>query len=442
MSVAAPCVAAGVAGREGFEYDAFRSYEQEVQARAQASASGRRGAKPLAIPDIFGPGSVLNAGGVVMKVTNNGFLGNPFVTSSDPSMQWPGTSGIEYMAFLGLAMGAVNPFATDPNAVRRVSFTQEWRPATLAPEDRVYRSYDGIVNGVRFTNDDGDIDPLTGSARIDEDFLDGRDNDGDGLIDEDFAAIGQQMYTCVMRDDTPEAVAAAAAERHVPLGGDVGRGVECRQSAWAYSIPGFTDFDVVNWHFFNRSGHELDSVVIGFRVNLDAGPVDKTNFFSDDFDVSMYPFGNFIFETTPTDLRRQAKGTQNVNPDSALCPRYVVRVQGFSVADDDGDEQKTLGVPSFMLIDHTTDPTGANGPKTVGFRSFRSFPANQPYVQGGNATIDQQRFELMTAQENISHDISNPAMLGFITQLTGDQKSDYSAWASIGPWLRWPADGE
>src|SRR5580765_7969579 len=210
------------------EYQAVMEYEKEVEARVQANQSGRRGAKPLAIPDIFGAGSVLNVGNVIMKITNNGILGNPFVTSSDPSMQWPGTSAVEYLAFLGLAMGAVNPFATDPNAVRRVSFLQEWRPPTLDPADRDYRAYDGIVNGVRFINDDGDIDPLTGAGRVDEDFLDGRDNDGDGRIDEDFAAIGQQMYTCVIRDDTPESVAAAAAERHVPLGGDVGRGVEVR----------------------------------------------------------------------------------------------------------------------------------------------------------------------------------------------------------------------
>jgi len=78
----------------------------------------------------------------------------------------------------------------------------------------------------------------------------------------------------------------------------------------------------------------------------------------------------------------------------------------------------------------------------VGFRAFRSFPANQPYVQGGNPTIDQQRFELMTSTENIGRDLSDPVMLGFITQPSGDQKSDYSAWASIGPWLHWPADGE
>src|SRR5512147_3235799 len=246
----------------------FRAYEQEVMARVQASESARRrGAKPLAIPDIFGAGSVLNVGSVIMKVTNNGLVGNPFTNvSSDPSCQWPGASAIEYMNYAGIAVGAVNPFATDPNAVRRVSFLNvEWRPATLDPEDRIYRGYDGVVNGIRFTNDDSDNDPLTGDALYDEDFLDGRDNDGDGKIDEDFAAIGQQMYSCVIRDDTPQSIAAATAERHVPLG------IECRQTAWAYSIPGFTDFNIVNWKFINRSGHELDSVVIGFRVDMDCG---------------------------------------------------------------------------------------------------------------------------------------------------------------------------
>src|SRR5262252_9341054 len=69
------------------EYQGIREYEQEVMARMQLNASARRGAKPLAIPDIFGPGSVLNVGNVIMKVTNNGILGNPFITSSDPSCQ-------------------------------------------------------------------------------------------------------------------------------------------------------------------------------------------------------------------------------------------------------------------------------------------------------------------------------------------------------------------
>ena len=120
----------------------------------------------------------------------------------------------------------------------------------------------------------------------------------------------------------------------------------------------------------------------------------------------------------------------------------VVTVQGFSVADDDGDEQKTLGVPSLLLIDHTIDPTGENGPRRVGFRAYRSYVVGTPYVQGGLPTIDQQRFEFMTSHEHIANDPNEPAMNGFIDQVSGDQKADYQSWASIGPWLRWPSDGE
>ncbi len=429
------------------EEQGLRAYEQEVLARVQANAAnrGRRGATPLAIPDIFGQGSVLNVGNFVMKVTNNGLVGNPFTNvSSDPSGQWPGTSSVEYLNFAAIMMGGVNPFATDPNAIRRVSSTTEWRPATLDPEDKMYRGYDGIVNGVRFINDDSDNDPLTGDALYDEDFLDGRDNDGDGKIDEDFGAVGQQMYTCVIRDDTQAAIAVAAAERHVPLG------VECRQTAWAYSIPGFTDFNVVNWKFFNRSGHEIDSVFIGFRVDMDCGPSDKSNYYADDFDAPQYPFGRFVVLTKETDLRKQPKEDVDrtrglpieADPDSALCPRFVITVQGFSVADDDGDENKTPGVPHFLLVDHTIDATGVNGPRRVGFRAFRSFPGGTPYVQGGAPSIDQQRYEILSGVENVANDPNTPALNGFINAPSGDQKGDYQEYASIGPWLHWPAEGQ
>ena len=416
------------------EYQDLQILKAEWEARQNAGSSkGKPIASPSAIPDIFGSGSVLTVGNVYMKVTNNGLVGNPFTqVSSDPSCQWPGASGVEYMNYLGLAVGAVNPLASDPTAVRRVSYLQEWRPATLDPEDRIYRGYDGIVGGQRYVNDDTDTDPATGDALIDEDFLDGRDNDGDGRIDEDFAAIGQQMYSCVIRDDTPQAIQAAAAERHVPLG------LEARQTVWAYSIPGYTDFNVVQWDIYNRSGHILDSVFIGLRTDMDCGPLEKGNYFSDDFNLPNYPHGDFWVKTKDDDGRLQPPSKHaNVGAaltDSNLCSRFKVRVQGWSVVDDDNDENKTPGVASVMLIDHSIDPTGLAGPTTVGLRAFRSFPGGTPYTQGGNPTIDQQRFELMSSNENIDQ------ATGFISQLPGDQKGDYSEWAAIGPW-RNLADG-
>jgi hypothetical protein len=404
----------------------------------------------LAVPDIFGPGAVLTVGNIFMKCTNYGFDGNPFTNlSTDPSGQWPGASGIEYLNYIGLAVGAVNPLATDPTAMRRVSYITEWRPPTLDPEDRMYRSYDGIVNGQRYVNDDGDTDPLTGEPRIDEDFLDGRDNDGDGKIDEDFAALGQMMYTCVMRDDTPQAINASAAERHVPLG------LSCNKSCWAYSIPGYTDFNVIQYDVYNVSGHMLDSLVIGFRTDMDCGPVTQANYWTDDFNLPQYPHGDFIIKTRNGDLRRQdgrvhEDGSNNddphaqvpdVDPDSALCPRYKLRVTAWSTVDDNGDDGKTTGIATVQLIDHTIDPLGISGPSKVGLHCFRSFPGGTPYASGGSPTIDQQRYEMLTSTDPGSTHID--PLTGFISSdyTTGEQKGDYSDWAGIGPWLRVPDGG-
>src|SRR5437667_2458318 len=141
---------------------------QQLQAhmwRSPQSPAGdfkNRTATPAAIPDIYGPGAVLTVGNVVMKVTNYGLIGNPFTNiSSDPSGQWPGASGIEYLDFILLALGGVNPTATDPTAVRRVSYLPEWWPPSSDPEDRMYRAYDGTINGNRLVNDDGAYDPIT-----------------------------------------------------------------------------------------------------------------------------------------------------------------------------------------------------------------------------------------------------------------------------------------
>jgi len=395
--------------------------------------AGDRLAAPADIPDVFGPGAVLTAGNVYMKVTNFGHCGNFFTNlSNDPAGQWPGASGVEYLSTIRLAVGAVNPNATDPTAKRRVSYLFEWRPPTLDPVDRIYRAYDGIIHGQRYVNDDNDHDP-DGTPRIDEDFLDGRDNDGDGLIDEDFGALGQEMFSCVMRDDTPEAINATFNEKHVPLG------LECRQLAWAYSIPGFQNFDVIEYTIFNRSGHTLDSLTIGWLVDIDVGPLSVSNFFTNDFDVPGYPQGDFLHLTSLADKRMQDSSMRgddptnprDVPPDSALCPRFNIRVNGFSQAEAPGGQIPT-GISTFLLVNHTIDPLGLTGPSRVGFKAFRSFTAGTPYVQGGNPIVDQQRFEFMTSSEGID------PTTGLIITPPGDQKGDYVEWCSTGPWRNVP----
>jgi hypothetical protein len=402
-------------------------------------------ASPTDIPDIFGPGAVLSVGNVLMKVTNFGIFGNPWTNvSSDPSGQWPGASGIEYLNLAGLAVGAVNPIATDPIAVRRVSSLTEWRPPTLDPEDKMYRAYDGILNGSRYYNDDGDKYTRdegmyqAGQERVDEDFLDGRDNDLDGAIDEDYGALGQQTITCVVRDDTPQAIAASAAEKHVPLG------LEVQQMAWAYSIPGFTDFNLVQYTIINRSGHALDSLYVGGLVDMDCGPATASSYWQDDRDLAGFPSCILPYKTPTDGSDKRLQGPDmrlsgtppEVPDDSALCTHYDLRINGFSVVDDDGDLGRTTGIPSFLLVDHTVDPLGVTGPTRVGFNALRTYTGSTPYAGGGGPRTDQERYEFMSGQAgtNIGED-------GLPNQALGDEKGDYQAWWSCGPWYNLPNGG-
>src|SRR5262249_11825735 len=121
--------------------------------------------------------------------------------------------------------------------------------------------------------------------------------------------------------------------------------------------------------------------------------------------------------------------------DSALCPRLAVRVNGFSISDDQGDGGATPGVSTFLLLDHTTDPSGQSAPPRVGFRAFRSFANGTPFDQGGLPSNDAQRFQFMTSTENID------PVTGFITAQAHTQIGDYIQWCSVGPFRNVPDGG-
>jgi hypothetical protein len=391
-----------------------------------------RTAQPADIPDIYGPGAVLTAGNVFMKVTNFGVIGNPYpALSSDPSAQWPGASAVEYLNAIVLAVGGINPDAADPSVKRRVSSGSEWRPATFDPEDRMYKTFEGDAGGRNAFNDDFDFDQFTGEPRIDEDVLDGRDNDGDGRIDEDFAGLGQMMFSCVMRDDTEPAILSAANETHVPLG------LECRQSAWAYSISGYANFDVVQYTIYNRSGHTIDSMYIGFPADLDAGSAQvSAGYYIDDQSLPFFPQGVF------TRTRGQLEPG---------CKSEKVRINGFSVVDGDGDGGITSGVVSFLLLGHTTDALGLRAPMRTGFRMFRGYVSGTPFNSGGAPTTDQQRYQLMSSVENVDttgcdriHAVGglDPEICGgFVAAPHTGIQGDWVEWNAVGPFTQVPDGG-
>jgi len=406
-------------------------WELDPMARPGDPVPGQGSLRLQAPPEIFGPGKVTTFCNLWMKVTNIGLLGNGLTaaTSSDPSAQWPGASGVEYLFFASVWVGAVDPSDDDPATKRRVSNATEWRPPTIDAKDRIYVTYDGNTSGQRLVDDDHD-------GRVDEDPLDGYDDDGDGLVDEDYGGVSQQEFTCLMRDDTREAIDTPALEKHVP------RGLVLRQSTYAFSVPGANDFASVEWEVENVSGHELDSVYVGIRIDQDCGPAARDRYFADDLPEPRAPQGpdpsllgnpddteNPNYPYIRTRNKQGSLRIGDVENNGGLCNTDTVYVHAFSLVDNDGDEGQTQGGSVCMLLGHTTDPTGEKAPPRVGFNMYQYFQPGTPYSQGGSPVNDAERYDAMSHSRNID------PVTGLITQEPPDagEVNDYTALCAVGP---------
>jgi hypothetical protein len=382
-----------------------------------SKAGGRpNGVRPAAVPEVRGPGRVTNTSRVWLKATNIGIMGNAFPTlSNDPSAQWPGPSGVEYLFYWGLWVGAAIPGATSPNEHYRVSQSIEWRPPTLEPEDRIYTSYDGAPNGLREFDDDGD-------GRTDEDFQNGRDDDGDGLIDEDFAAASQRMFSFEMRDDTEQARNATPSEPHVPLG------LQVRQTVLAFEGKEAQDFVGTTYEIRNVSDHDLDSVYVGFMVDQDVGPVAQDGYWRDDIPEPRIPSATYQEQLTSADPRYDAR----TDPTHAngFCKSTSYKVRGFTMTDDDADGGRTPGASCFLLLDHTVDASGTNAPEEVGFRTFRLYRPGVAFAQGGPPTLDLERYQAMSIPSGVVG--GRPAL----ARPSDAERADWSTLVSVGPFRK------
>lgn len=348
--------------------------------------------------EVRGEGFVHNAGDIWMNVTNLGVMGNPWKTlSTDPSCQYPPGSGIEHLWGGGIWVGAM--IGEDPTPRVSTAFEQlEFRPSTL-PIDTIYESYEGFPGSERYFNDDGDIDG-SGKPLIDEEIQDGRDNDGDGLVDEDFGAISQQMFTCVYRDDTPEALNTYP--EHVPMG------LEITQKSFAWGIPGSDNFIGIEYIIKNDGRHDLHDVYLGFFYDADVGPVGDDFYWRDD------RAGLVEVDTT--------LGSVVEGGGCSVKPRDVSLVIS-ETHDGDGDQGRAPGWIGAMLLGHDIDLDARRAPPKVGFTSYRLVSGGAAYENCGDPRNDFQRYDLLS-----SNLIGCPE-----GHLTAEEDADYRTFFGTGP---------
>lgn len=321
-------------------------------------------AHPDRVPIIDGS-FVLNIGRLQMNITNWGFVGSlpksHYQMAEVPSAQYPSGSGIEYLYAAGLWVGAVKNGV--PVVTTGYPETEFYPDAD--PRDVLYATYEGDPRGGKLpgpADDDGD-------GLIDEDFLNGYDDDGDGLVDEDFAATGKQMFTCQFYDDLPQS--QAVWPEHEPLG------IRVRQESFQWGEEKFQDFIGIRYTIDNVGDKFLENIYVGLYADLDAGPREYGSYHMDDH------VGFF-------------RGDWCASIGSYEIP---LEIHVAYVYDEDGDGGLTTSYFGIVLLGHSTDPNGMNGlpfyPSTM-FRAFRIFKGLTPFASGGDATNDYERYKAIS----------------------------------------------
>lgn len=348
-----------------------------VAATAVHASEPRKDAVRLP-PDLFPPqvgdargvlelrgDKVHNSGQLRTHVTNFGLLGSmpgagaPF--SGAASVQWPSGSDVDYLWAGGLWVGSeVNGAPLVTGLVHEGSDVRfEFRPSP-GELDRIYRTRAASPGGIRFPFPNADDD---GDETADEDRLDGLDNDGDGKIDEDYAALGSEMFVCEFGDADPRI------QLHVPDHQPLG--LQVRQTSIVWEDANAADFVAFDYELTNVGNEILRQTYIGFYLDCDIGRRGRPG-------VALDDQGGF-WEGTRT-LRFGGK------------PRQVPIALAY-MYDADGDEGTAAGYIGCVFLG-VTRPFDRSRPLPM--RNFRLFSGRGSFDEGGDPTNDEQRYRVLS----------------------------------------------
>jgi hypothetical protein len=299
----------------------------------------------------------------------------------------PNWQGGNYLGVCGLWVGAYVSGGDGQPHVSTVEST-EFRP-DLDPRWTIYESYEGIHSGTRLTDRDATAGDDDGDGLFNEDFQNGLDDDGDGKIDEDYDAAGQQMFSCMYRDDTPGAIAELP--DHQPLH------VLVRQRSFQWATEGNSDWVGMDFTVVNTGSQSLLQVYLGFYADFDAGLSTDMNYWEDDL------AGWSHVDTTVVD----PFGTGS-------CADRELSMDAVWVRDGAGS---VSGVVGALVLGHPLDDAGINAPQTLGPSSIHWVTTS-----GGLPADDAERYQLM---DDGTKPAANAALPG-----------DYRCLIAVGPFYR------
>ncbi len=336
-----------------------------------------------------------NVNKMLLHSSNLGMLGDYNADPTSPSCEWPAGSGVEYLFAAGLWVGGVVYEGGRPDTLVTAAVYQlEFYPKP-DPRDIVYTTFEGQPGGNRLQDDDAD-------NLVDEDPLDGYDNDGDGKIDEDFAAISQQMFTSVFYDSSTSFNKTRTEDFHVPLR------LKVRQESYAWTSPAIEDFIGIEFKVTNDREEAIEKAYIAFMVDADVGPVRQVPQSYVD-DMAAY------IDTTVVRKEISPEGAE-ISVDYHITMGYMYDYPGG----EDGDVPGYIGV---MFLGHTTDPRGALAPPEVGIHMFKRWSSGEQDPKN-----DKERYRYMRGLSDTEKTIDPPTT----------KAADYRFLVSAGPFATIP----
>jgi len=360
--------------------------------------------------DIANNGPVLEAGRFAMRVTNIGVIGNAFFNkglSFDPSFEFPKGSGHECLEHAELWVAATRQDGTSSVSGGPIF---EFRP-TLDSADVVQVRFAGD-RGTRATFDDD------GDQAVDEEFLDGRDNDGDGEVDEDLRFPAQQSAATSYTDDQKESVEFAYenGERHLPLH------LTVKQEAHAWALPGYDKVAAIHYTITNHGNERLRDLRLGVYANLDSR--DRSG-------------GSGHLDDVVTMLADSVTISEGVSAFGLFIKPCFTTLKGEWAALHDARASSTAPWTALVGVSHTTDPLGylnnfafpgqreaaaaARAPRRDTAFTTSVFSLSLPPRQGGPPNLDADRLA---------------ALRGEYATAPLDEARDYAVLVSAGPFPR------
>jgi hypothetical protein len=208
---------------------------------------------------------------------------------------------------------------------------------------------------------------------VDEDPLNGVNDDplNDGRIDEDYAAISQQMFTSVARDTATffNETIVSPSERHRPMG------IEVTQDSYQYTAPAFDDFVGFEFRIRNMGERSLRQVFVGFFVDSDVG-----------------------CRAGVSGVQRQLDDRADfIGLDTILAvpgsPSETLHIDVGYMRDEPGgdDGSDASGWFGTMFLGHTVDSTGLTAPDRVRMHAYKSWSNGEE-----DPVNDRERYNLLT----------------------------------------------